>query len=513
MLWMRREHKAVNILVVEDEPLALDDLLGMLAPFADAHRIVGCASGAEALAAAAVDAPDLVITDIRMPEIDGLELVRRLKKRSPHLAAIVLSGYSEFEYARTGLRLGISDYLLKPVPTDTLRLTVTRALATATALRTRDVRVREAQLARMLLGGQRVAGAEPDLLAGVWGLIILICENWESPTIWRDTPIDRAFIVQALAWDQPPYPCDIVDLEGRCRVVLVPLKRPQPDLLESAALRLQQSILKAGVIVHMTFLCKTAEQRPERVVSEGLQRLSQAMLLGAPTVVRPGAPPEQSAAVALPEHIQLMSRALAEGKQFAAIDEVYTALHNLQRYGATQQAVLDTLDAMFVLLQPHARSTADQRLPDRAAISTAIRRCRTYEELALWVDTQLKPLLLCQRGVITPRQLVKALVAQVQTSYAEDISLQAFALEHSVSLAYFSRLFKEQVGMTFSEFLIRVRIEKAKELLAGQALRIGDIGMLVGYDDPKYFGQIFRKVAGESPLDYQRKYQRAGDVG
>src|SRR5690349_2323282 len=99
MLWIRREHTAVNILVVEDEPLALDDLLEMLAPFADAHRIVGCASGAEALASADVDATDLVITDIRMPEIDGLELVRRLKKQAAHLVAIVLSGYSEFEYA------------------------------------------------------------------------------------------------------------------------------------------------------------------------------------------------------------------------------------------------------------------------------------------------------------------------------------------------------------------------------------------------------------------------------
>jgi two-component system response regulator YesN len=67
--------------------------------------------------------------------------------------------------------------------------------------------------------------------------------------------------------------------------------------------------------------------------------------------------------------------------------------------------------------------------------------------------------------------------------------------------------------MTFSDFLIRVRIERAKELLAGQDLRISDVGMLVGYDDPKYFGQLFRKVAGESPLDYQRKYQGVGDRG
>jgi YesN/AraC family two-component response regulator len=508
MLWIRGERKAVNILVVEDEPLALDDLLGMLRPFAGAHRIIGCPSGAEALASAAISTPDLVITDIRMPEIDGLELVSRLKKQAAHLVAIVLSGYSEFEYARAGLRLGITDYLLKPVPTDTLRLAVARALAEVADARARDIRVREAQLARLLLGGQRAASAEPNLLAGLWGLIILICENWESPTIWRDTPIDRQFIAQALAL-AIPRPCDIIDLEGRCRIVLMQLEGPRRHLLETAALQLHQAILDAGVAVHTTFLYKGADERPERVVSEGLHRLSQEMRFATPTFVRPGVAPQEVASVAIREHTQLMARALNEGKLFAAIDELYMALHQLQRDGATQPAALETLDALFALLQAHARSAAAVRLPDRAAISTAIRSSQTYEQLAQWVDIQLKPLRLRQRGAITPRQLVRALVAQVQTTYADDISLQAFASEHNVSLAYFSRLFKDEVGVTFSDFLIRVRIEKAKELLAAQDLRISDISLLVGYDDPKYFGQIFRKVAGESPVDYQRKNQRS----
>src|SRR4029450_1492584 len=118
----------MNILVVEDEPLALDDLLGMLQAFDSAHRITGCASGVEALIHAETTPPDLVIPHIRMPEIDGPELVRKLKVRAPQLAAIVLSGYSEFEYARTSLRLGIGDYLLKPVRKDVLHQAVTRAL-------------------------------------------------------------------------------------------------------------------------------------------------------------------------------------------------------------------------------------------------------------------------------------------------------------------------------------------------------------------------------------------------
>ena len=108
-----------------------------------------------------------------------------MKARTPQLAAIVLSGYSEFEYARTSLRLGIADYLLKPVRTDALHQAVARALEATTAERTHATHLREAELAVLLLGGQRATSADPNLLAGDRGVVVLICENWEGPTIWQ----------------------------------------------------------------------------------------------------------------------------------------------------------------------------------------------------------------------------------------------------------------------------------------------------------------------------------------
>jgi two-component system, response regulator YesN len=497
----------MNILVVEDEHLALDDLLAMLQSFAGAHHIAGCASGTEALAYAEATPPDLVITDIRMPEMDGLELVRRLKARAPQLATIVLSGYSEFEYARTGLRLGIADYLLKPVRTDALHQTVARTLAALADERARAKQLREAQLVRLLLGAPRTATAEPELLAGDWGVVIIVCENWESPTVWRDTPVDRDFIARALAMDGPRA-CDIVGLDGRCRVVLIPLAGPQLHVLDTMALRLHRAILDAGVVVHTTYVYKGADERPERVVPEGLSRLTQTMRFAAPTFARPATAPDEAAGSAVREHTQLVVRALAEGRLSAAIAEVYAALNQLQHDGATQSMVVQALDDVFSLIQQHTKSVLAGPLPGRDALTAVVRSSRTYEELATWIDMQLQPVLTHQRGAATPRQLVRALVALVHTAYADDISLQAFSAEHNVSLAYFSRLFKVEVGMTFSDYLTQVRIEKAKELLARQDLRLSDISVLVGYDDPKYFGQIFRKVAGVSPLDYQRSHHR-----
>jgi two-component system response regulator YesN len=493
----------MNILVVEDEPLSLEDLIGMLQTFADAHQVVGCASGAEALACAEASAPDLVITDIRMPEIDGLELIQRLKAHTPQLAAIVLSGHSEFEYARMGLRLGIADYLLKPVRVDVLHQAVARALDGLAAARTHATHVREAELARLLLGGQRAASGEPNLLAGDWGVIVLICENWNGPAIWRDTPIDRAFITRTLAGDAT-HGWAVVDVDARCRLVLLPLAGPQLHVLDTLAQRLYRAILAAGVLAHITYIHKGADQRPERAVPEGLTRLGQAMRFAGPTFVRPGDMSEESLDSSTGTSEQLVGRALAEGRVADAVTELHATLARLQRDGATQAMVIQTVAGLFRSIQQHARALPDRALPGREAITAVVHACRTYAELERWVDTQLQALLSQQRGAATPRQLARALVALVHSAYAEEISLQTFAAEHGVSLAYFSRLFKDEVGITFSDYLTRVRIEKAKDLLTRRDLRLSDISTLVGYEDPKYFSQIFRKIVGVAPLDYQR---------
>jgi DNA-binding NarL/FixJ family response regulator len=381
----------MNILVVEDEPLSLEDLIAMLQPFAGAHRIAGCASGAEGLAWAESNAPDLVITDIRMPEIDGLELIRRLKAGTPQLAAIVLSGYSEFEYARTGLRLGIADYLIKPVRTDVLHQAVARALDGLVAERTHATHLREAELARLLLSGQRATSTDQNLLAGDWGVIVLICENWDGPTIWRDTPVDRALIARVLA-DEAPQ-CDVVDVDARCRLVLVPLAGPQLHRLDTIAQRLHRAIVAAGVVAHTTYVHKGAAERPERAVPEGLGRLGQAMLFARPTFARPGDGPRLSPDGLPRESGQLLTRALAEGRAADALAELHAALGQLERDGATQAAVAQLLGELLGLVQQHARALAEGTLPGREAIAAAVRACRTYAELGRWLDAQLQPLL------------------------------------------------------------------------------------------------------------------------
>ena len=174
--------------------------------------------------------------------------------------------------------------------------------------------------------------------------------------------------------------------------------------------------------------------------------------------------------------------------------------------GQPRHMFVQALDDLFVPYTAARQSAAAGPLPGRDAITAIVRASRTYEELASWVDAQLQPLLI-------GRHAATAAAACSGACRAGTCGLCRRYLTPGVR----SRA-QRQPGLLLAPLqgrgghdLLRLpdahRIEKAKELLASADLRLSDISALVGYDDPKYFGQIFRKVAGMSPLDYQRSHQ------
>jgi two-component system, response regulator YesN len=123
---MKRK-QAYSILVVEDEPLIRENLVKKLRGSCPEFEVVGeAADGREAQEMAAELHPDVLLTDIRMPVLDGIGLIRELYYSHPDMKVIILSGYDEFSYARSAIEFGVKDYLLKPVSAEDLRAALSR---------------------------------------------------------------------------------------------------------------------------------------------------------------------------------------------------------------------------------------------------------------------------------------------------------------------------------------------------------------------------------------------------
>ena len=120
-------HSPYRVLIVEDEPLMRDYLIGNLTRLHPSFSVADAAhDGVAALALFEQNRYDLVITDLRMPGMDGLQLIERIRTLGKTLPIIILTGYDEFEYARTALHFGVAEYLLKPLNDDALRETLER---------------------------------------------------------------------------------------------------------------------------------------------------------------------------------------------------------------------------------------------------------------------------------------------------------------------------------------------------------------------------------------------------
>jgi two-component system response regulator YesN len=115
-----------KVVIVEDEQLILDNLIGKIEQFDLGFQVVGTAkNGKKALELITELHPDLVITDIRMPVMDGLELIKQITYQFPDIKKVIISGFSEFKYAQQAIQYGVKDYLLKPVEANAFRKTLT----------------------------------------------------------------------------------------------------------------------------------------------------------------------------------------------------------------------------------------------------------------------------------------------------------------------------------------------------------------------------------------------------
>lgn len=134
-----------------------------------------------------------------------------------------------------------------------------------------------------------------------------------------------------------------------------------------------------------------------------------------------------------------------------------------------------------------------------------ILRCRLIEILILTLRSVVRP-----ARPLSKNSAVLGVITYVDAHYQEALTLGRFCDEHHFSLQYISRRFKQDTGMTFRDYLQKVRIEKSCELLAGSDMRVSEIAQSVGYGDLKFFNRLFKKLLNLSPREYRRLSQQNG---
>lgn len=538
----------MKVLIVDDEKHVRDaikllgqwDVLGV-------DTLLEAADGHEAIELITEHEPQIILSDMRMPGKDGMELLEWISIHTPHSKVLVISGYDDFQLVRHAIRYGGMDYLLKPVETEELNASLLKAIKAWQEDETLRVQTLQQSMVMNTMRPHYHDRLLTELVVGRGN---------------STTQMER--IRNELNLSQLVSTCNIAvtslsQLDAGCQAKY----RSQPDLLVFSVLNIYAEMLSTpneGVvfrqldqpdqIVMLHWGSPASVQAVLERVNTGLEQTIQRRLhygIASCDVFPSGIPNAyQEASQRLWRrnalqtnhrfHASLDSSTATKGLRLSTMEEPLRLAAISGRDANVSTAVgewidpltrLDTVTPEQVLQWIQEMDWMLGRwLDDKAGMSSTEvdeqdkldEQFLPFAELPFDREGMLSlPLL---RSLLEQRLIAagKALAAQHHTShdpmkeiarymdahYQEDLSLQQISARFYLSREYISRKFKQQFGLNWSEYLGKLRINNAKLLLQNPSLRIAKISEMVGFQDEKYFSKVFKKMEGLTPGDYRK---------
>ncbi len=514
-------------LIVDDEPVILHGLRRIVDWDEHGIEIVAqVTTAAEALERLEAGRIHILLTDIRMPGMDGLELIRLAKLRYPWMRSVVLSGHDEFSYLQTAIKLGIENYLLKPVNRDELSETLqaivgklelengdppmdargfrtnliqrwlTRTIGDAelqerAAMADLDLRAEGYTVA--VVRAHRGAGRDTsDRIAGIRSGVRKLCEDHLAPRARVDTFLDSDGDVVVLIGGSGV---------GEQRGDLV-------GLLRECARGARDTL---GVQVFVSLGSRALGYRDAATSYTRAKDLQSYSLV---------LPPESIADADAIDRTVRERRARFD-VDFSAFDDllrvgreadcarfVAEALRTMgDTPGVTPRLVRDVaLEIVYHVAHALRRmGTGDAAAGEPLQDSSDILGLQTIEELRAWLGRFIHRAFDMDRtGESTFSPLIRQVLQHVRVNRGRDLSIKVLAAQFNKNAAYLGQLFKQETGVLLSEHLAAIRIEEAKQLLRDTSLKTAEISRKVGYPNLNYFYRVFKKSTGLSPTEFRQ---------
>lgn len=494
----------MRILIVEDEVKIRRGLAALIARQTD-NEIVGEAkNGKEGLVLIMQTNPDLVITDVRMPEMDGLEMLEALAERRISVHCVILSGYSEFEYAKKAIRYGVDDYLLKPLaPEDILEL------LNKIHVKLEQETKQQSNIAQRILQNRLFDTAQgSDLSADMAELKIqpdrsydlLAGYGWDTLPAERREWLNRILMTE-LHRKYPDMHCCLLD-ETRELVCLLP-QEALPEFQTELNWYLQRTGGKWIWAVAAVPAFDRLQETMQVIHTFYLYCQKNGQIMTKEAMAAFAAEP-----FAYPEELEVRLRAALYREDGSLLEQYFTEFKEyMWKKPFPPPQIKDgysrLVHRMLHWIEDAEKSTYEKLEPLRYA--SKISNVYTREEMDRILDEILHELKSeTEHKEDISNYAIKKAISYIRMHYAENISLEEIADRLDITPEYLSTLFNREVGINFSGFLRDFRLSHAKRLLKGSDKKIYEIAQEVGYPDSKYFNRVFKENVGVSPREFRQ---------
>ncbi|NLL77010.1 MAG: response regulator [Clostridiales bacterium] len=540
----------LKVFLVEDEIVMREGIKNNIPWEEEGFDFVGEASDGE-LAYPMIQKlrPDIIITDIKMPFMDGLELSRLVKKDFPDVSIIILSGYDEFEYAKEAIKIGVTEYLVKPVSSAKL-LEVVKEIGNRIEkenekkkyleqfkkeMKEMELHEKEKFLHEILSGKismsellEKGKKLNIHLAAGVYNVVLFMMRESE------DT--DQAYSKElAAAWDA------IMELAEQTENIYMfnrSIDGVEFLLLDESRKQLEEK--RADFLKKlMDISCEYGELQyfggvgnvvnRLREVHESYESASKAFsyryLLSYNRIVYAEQMEEMRIGFG-EEDADIDLKELDFGKidrriikNFLGKGLLEEVSHFIEDYflslgtGNVESMLFRqyiTTDMYFgtVAFVEELGYNADNIIGVLGDFKTISEVLPSVEKTKEYLKNMIRAAMNLRDQISVKKygSLIDDAKAYIEKNFdSEDISLNSVATHVNISSSHFSSIFSQEEGQTFIEYLTELRMNKAKELLMCSSLKSSEIGYAVGYKDPHYFSYLFKKTQNVTPKEYRMR--------
>jgi two-component system response regulator YesN len=507
-----------SVMIVDDDRIVSDDLSTLINWEQYGFFIQTIKSnGMRALESLSQKQPDVIFTDIKMPAMDGIELLKAVREKYPNIVVIMMSSYSEFSYAKEAITNGCFDYLLKDeLNRDTLSQLLTKTKTHLESIHSATSSALEHQLKEFFLNPKtdihslNLIDRHPEKT-----YYYIKCDiDAPYPLIyWKVSHIERHFEFSAhesrelKSVSNPDFNIHhIIELSDFSFMIeLEALTGKYHPINELTALirQLQNVYSERFKKSFSAFYCGRKLSRTEAAVLFTDQTINtmNRYFLGTGLFMDINDPLLKAQTVNKKLDYDALDRLMKQNDSngiVSLVDSWLSEIESLHDLNGLNELIDGCL---FLLTRYEQKNNMISILPEANA-----ENCLTCAGIRLWMH-QLFQIYFKKLSIssgISPE--IRSAINYINEHIGDkDLKIQRVANAVGLSYTWFSSMFKKETGQTFNNFLLNARIEYAKYLLDKKACKIYEVAEISGFRDSQYFSKVFKKIVGMTPTDYYKK--------
>jgi len=537
----------IKVFLVEDEVIVRNGIKNQINWEKESLDFIGEASDGElALPMIQQLKPDIIITDIKMPFMDGLQLSKLVKKEMPDCKIIILSGYDEFEYAKQAINIGITEYLLKPIASQELLKAVLRVrnIIYEEQLKKENLEISKMELKEVekvtyqkffddivsnkmtvqeLL--EKSKELNIDLVAREYNILLckVFLKGKRSPVYWEDIININQELKEQIKSNTDVVIFDRINegiailIKGNEEGAVADKTRKIIDYIKNKFCNSQSMEYFIGVgtqVGRLSELNQCFDDASKAFAYQYIVERNQVIHcenLTAYRVVKDMQIDIKDIDINKTDKAVINSflRTGSKNEVKHFLNDYFMNLgeNNMKSFLFCQYITLSMYFCCISIMEEFGYSSANivEQCGDIMTMNSlhlSLNEIIEYFEKVFNIVIDYRD----KNSMNKYSNLLTQAKEYINENYSsEEISLNSVASKVNVSTSYFSTIFRQETGHNFIEYLSEIRMEKAKELLKCSSMKSSEVGYAVGYKDPHYFSFLFRKTQGCTPKEFRMR--------